>query len=154
MLKIDAIDIRILNLLQKDASLGIKEIASKIGLSQSPTYERISRLKREGVIAKQVILVNREKLGRQLLVMCTVTLKEQSLEVLKGFEESVITLKEVLEVMCLAGNNDYLLKIALNDVDHYHQFIMMMLSKVPNILNINSSFVLKEVKRETAIELE
>ncbi|MCW3467183.1 Lrp/AsnC family transcriptional regulator [Chitinophaga nivalis] len=151
--KIDLMDTRILNLLQQDASLGIKEIAAQIGLSPSPTHERIKRLKREGIIEKYVALVNREKTGKQLLVLCTVTLKQQSVETLQQFEEAIIRFKEVLEVMCIAGSHDYLLKVVVNDVNDYHTFVMTHLSSIPNISNLSSNFVLKEIKRETALEL-
>jgi DNA-binding Lrp family transcriptional regulator len=151
--KIDSYDAQILNLLQKDALLGVKDIAAQIGLSSSPTYERIKRLRKEGYIEKYVALVSREKLGRHLLVLCTVTLKEQSMETLKEFEESIVRFKEVQEVMCIAGSHDYLLKIAVQDVKDYHAFVMTHVSTLSNISNLSSSFVLKEIKRETALEV-
>ncbi|MCO4291522.1 Lrp/AsnC family transcriptional regulator [Solitalea sp. MAHUQ-68] len=153
MEKLDSIDIRILNLLQKDSSLGVKDVSSAIGLSVSPTYERISRLKRDGFIEKYVAIVNREKIGKHLLVLCTVTLKQQSMETLVSFEQTIKTFKEVLEVLCLAGNHDYLLKIAVKDVNDYHAFVVNKLSQIPNIANLQSSFVLKEIKNETAMEI-
>ena len=151
--KIDSYDAQILNLLQKDALLGVKDIAAQIGLSPSPTYERIKRLRKEGYIEKYVALVSREKLGKHLLVLCTVTLKEQSMETLKEFEESIVRFKEVQEVMCIAGSHDYLLKIAVKDVKDYHAFVMTHVSALSNISNLSSSFVLKEIKRETALEV-
>lgn len=151
--KLDKLDTRILNILQKDASLSTKDIAGEIGLSVSPTHERIKRLKAEGYIEKYVALVNREKLGKHLLVLCTVTLKEQSIATLKNFEESVVQFKEVLEVLCIAGGQDYLLKIVVDDVDDYHTFVVTHLSSLSNISTLSSSFVLKEIKRETAFHL-
>ncbi|MDX3917121.1 MULTISPECIES: Lrp/AsnC family transcriptional regulator [Olivibacter] len=152
--RIDKMDARILNILQRDASLGVKEIAAEIGLSVSPTFERIKRLRKDGYIERYVVLVNREKLGKHLLVICTVTLKQQSLETLKNFEEAVNQFSEVLEIMCIAGNHDYLLKIAVKDVEDYHLFVMKHLSGIPNVANVNSSFVLKEIKKETALEVK
>lgn len=132
--------------------MAAKDIAALIGLSVSPTYERIKRLKHEGYIEKYVALVNREKLGKHLLVLCTVTLKQQSLQTLKAFEETITSYKEVLEVLCIAGSNDYQLKIAVRDVNDYHDFVMKHLSSFSTISNLNSSFVLKEIKRETAFD--
>ncbi|QNL50626.1 Lrp/AsnC family transcriptional regulator [Olivibacter sp. SDN3] len=152
--KIDKMDAHILNLLQRDASLSVKEIAASIGLSISPTFERIKRLKREGYIERTVVIVNREKLGRHLLVMCTVTLKQQSLETLKNFEEAVSVFSEVLEILCIAGNHDYLLKIAVRDVEDYHVFVMKNLSTIPNVANVSSNFVLKEIKKEKLLEIK
>lgn len=151
--KLDTFDSQILNLLQNDAAMAAKDIATLIGLSVSPTYERIKRLKQEGYIEKYVALVNREKLGKHLLVLCTVTLKQQSLQTLKAFEETITSYKEVLEVLCIAGSNDYQLKIAVRDVNDYHDFVMKHLSSFSTISNLNSSFVLKEIKRETAFEV-
>lgn len=152
--ELDIFDRQILNILQKDASLAAKDIAAQIGLSVSPTYERIKRLKQEGYIDKYVALVNRVKLGKHLLVLCHVTLTQQSLESLRRFEEAVISYKEVLEVMCIAGSQDYVLKIAVKDVNDYHDFIMKHLSTFANVSNLNSSFILKEIKMETALEIE
>ncbi|MES2458808.1 MAG: Lrp/AsnC family transcriptional regulator [Bacteroidota bacterium] len=148
---LDLMDTRILNLLQKDSSLNVKDIASRIGLSQSPTYERIKKLEAEGFIEKYVALVNREKLGKHLMVICTVTLKEQSIASLKKFEESIVKFEQVLEVMCIAGSSDYLLKIAVEDVNAYHTFVIEQVSSIANISNLSSNFVLKEIKKETAI---
>lgn len=151
--QLDLMDHKILNLLQKDSSLSVKEIANQVGLSQSPTYERIKRLKTDGFIEKYVALVNREKLGKHLMVICTVTLKEQSIASLKDFEHAIIQLEPVLEVMCIAGSSDYLLKIAVEDVNTYHTFVIEKISSIANISNLSSSFVLKEIKKETAILL-
>lgn len=148
---IDPMDIRILNLLQKDSSLSVKDIAAKVGLSQSPTYERMKKLKADGFIEKYVALVNREKLGKHLMVICTVTLKEQSIEALKNFQQEIVKFDQVLEVMCIAGSSDYLLKIAIEDVNTYHNFVVEKISSIANISNVSSSFVLKEIKKETAV---
>lgn len=148
---LDQMDTKILNLLQKDSSLSVKDIASRVGLSQSPTYERMKRLKTEGFIEKYVALVNREKLGKHLMVICTVTLKEQSIASLKTFQEEIVKFEQVLEVMCIAGSSDYLLKIAIEDVDTYHTFVVEKISSIANISNLSSNFVLKEIKKETAI---
>eukprot|EP01133_Synstelium_polycarpum_P017649 gene17649-21045_t len=126
--QLDIMDHKILNLLQQDSSWSVKDIAGKVGLSQSPTYERIKRLKSEGYIEKYVALVNREKLGKHLMVICTVTLKEQSIETLRNFERDIIQLDQVLEVMCIAGSSDYLLKIAIEDVNTYHTFVIEKIS--------------------------
>lgn len=151
--QLDLMDHKILNLLQKDSSLSVKDISNQVGLSQSPTYERIKRLKTDGFIEKYVAIVNREKLGKHLMVICTVTLKEQSIAALKSFEQEIIKLEQVLEVMCIAGSSDYLLKIAIEDVNTYHTFVIERISSIANISNLSSSFVLKEIKKETAILL-
>lgn len=151
---LDAVDIRILALLQEDSSLSVKEIANKVGLSTSPTYERINRLQREGYILRYVALLNREMIGKGLVVYCNITLKEQSKETLRNFEQAVSALKEVMEVTCLSGNYDYLLKVVTPDMRTYHDFVIEKLSTIQNIANVQSSFVMEEIKRETAYWLE
>lgn len=154
MENLDAVDIRILNLLQHDASLSVKEIAAKVGLSSSPTYERINRLTKEGYIKKYVVLLDREKIGKHLVVYCNVTLKEQSKITLKNFEKAASQLPEIMEITCLSGNYDYLLKVVTTDMRSYHDFVINKLSAIDNIENVQSSFVMEEIKRETAYPLD
>jgi Lrp/AsnC family leucine-responsive transcriptional regulator len=152
--QLDAVDVKILSLLQKDSSLSVKEIANKVGLSTSPTYERINRLQREGFILKYVAILDREKIGMGLVVYCNITLKEQSKSTLRNFEQAASSLKEVMEVICLSGNYDYLLKVVTTDMRAYHDFVIEKLSTIENIANVQSSFVMEEIKRETAYWLE
>lgn len=151
---LDAVDVRILALLQEDSSLSVKEIATKVGLSTSPTYERINRLQREGFILRYVALLDREKIGKGLVVYCNITLKEQSKATLRNFEKAASSLKEIMEVTCLSGNYDYLLKVVTTDMRSYHDFVIEKLSTIENIANVQSSFVMEEIKRDTAYWLE
>ena len=151
---LDAVDVRILALLQEDSSLSVKEIATKVGLSTSPTYERINRLQREGFILRYVALLDREKIGKGLVVYCNISLKEQSKATLRNFQKAACSLKEVMEVTCLSGNYDYLLKVVTTDMRSYHDFVIEKLSTIENIANVQSSFVMEEIKRDTAYWLE
>ncbi len=148
------LDIEILNILQNDSSLVVKDIAEKIGLSKTPTYERIKRMEHDGIIIKYAALVNRELVGLNLLVYCNITLKEQSKKALMNFEAAVTKFPEILEVISISGVYDYMLKIAVKDITSYNDLIVNVIANIPNIGQYHSSFVLKEVKRETAYNIE
>jgi Lrp/AsnC family leucine-responsive transcriptional regulator len=150
---LDATDKRILNLIQKDSQLSVKEVADAVGLSASPTYERIKRMERVGVIAKYVALLNKEKIERELVAICHVRLREHSQGMLSKFEKAIIKFDEVMEVQCLSGSIDYSLKVATRDMKSYQDFVLNKLSSLENIANVQSSFVMKEIKFETAYKL-
>lgn len=150
---LDATDKRILELLQEDATLSVKAIAGTIGLTVSPTYDRISRLKKEGIVQKQVMLVSREKVGLNVSALCLINLKEHSSELARAFEESAGALREVTEISRLSGNFDYMLKVVMPDLAAYNSFLEQKLAPLPNIRQVQSCFEMKEVKRETSLPL-
>ncbi len=149
----DNLDIAILNILQNDSTITVKEIAEKIGLSATPTYERVKRMEQNKIITKYVALVDREKVGLSLLVYCNIVLKEQSKKELMSFENSVLKMPEVLEVISISGTYDYMLKIVAKDISSYNDFVVNVISNIPNIGQYHSSIVLNEVKRETALKI-
>jgi len=153
MMALDLIDIKILNMLQRDASLSAKAIADKIGLSVSPTYDRINKLKANGVIEKTVTLLNREKIGLGVVAYCHLSLKSHSTQTSSAFEEQITVFEEIMEIVKLSGNYDYMLKIVTKDLSTYHDFIESKLARLSNIANLQTSFVMKELKRETAFKL-
>jgi Lrp/AsnC family leucine-responsive transcriptional regulator len=153
MEQLDATDKRILNLLQKNAIRSIKEIADKVDLSVSPTYERIKHMERTGVITKYVALLDKEKVERELVAICNVKLREHTQNMLSKFEKAIVKFDEVMEVQCLSGSIDYSIKVATKDMKSYQEFVMNRLSSLENIANVQSSFVMKEIKFETAYKL-
>jgi Lrp/AsnC family leucine-responsive transcriptional regulator len=151
---LDTTDLAILRMLQSDAFLTHKEIAAALKLTTTPVYERIRRLERNEVIKSYVALVDRSKVGKPLLVICAVSLKEHALERLKQFEESVCALTEVTEVLHIAGGFDYLLKVVVKDMAEYQHFIVHKLAGLDNVGHAQSSFVLTELKYETAVPID
>ncbi|MCB0532307.1 MAG: Lrp/AsnC family transcriptional regulator [Lewinellaceae bacterium] len=147
----DATDRAILQLLQEDAFLTTKEIAAQTQLTTTPVFERIKRLEREGYIARYTALLDRRKIGLTMLVFCDVLLKEHNREYLLRFEESVVRLPEVLECHHVTGEYDYLLKVAVHDMDDYQQFIKEKLAVLENIGRVQSHFVMTEVKNSTVL---
>ena len=150
----DKTDIKILNLLQKNARLTFKEIADKINLTQTPVFDRIKRLENNGVISKYVTILDRKKAGTSLTVFNQVTMIKQTLEISQKFDEAIAKLPEVVECHFVSGGFDYLLKIIVPDMDTYHKFHQLKLSTIPGVSLINSYFVMSEVKNTTEIPLE
>ncbi|MDI9309261.1 MAG: Lrp/AsnC family transcriptional regulator [Limnohabitans sp.] len=146
----DKIDAKILNILQKDCTLSVKDVAAMVGLSYTPTYERIRHLHESGIIKKSAVILEPSKVGIKLFAYCNVTLKRQSKEYLKQFEEQIFEMPEVLEVMSLSGIYDYMIKIATTDIDAYNDFIINKLADIPNIGQYHSSIVMSMVKNETS----
>jgi DNA-binding Lrp family transcriptional regulator len=153
MTQLDKIDLQILNILQQNSTISVKDIAEKIGLSATPTYERVKRMEQDKVITKYVALVDREKVNLGLLVYCNIVLKEQSKKALISFENAVLKMPEILEVISISGTYDYMLKIVSKDISSYNDFVVNVISNIPNIGQYHSSIVLKEVKRETAYKI-
>ncbi len=144
---------QILDILQQDAKLSVKEIASRIQLSFTPTYERIKNMEESGVISKYVAIVNRQKVGLKIAAYCNVTLKEQSKFALLKFEDAVLSIPEIVETISVSGNYDYMLKIVATDIESYNKFIIDVISNLPNIGQYHSSIVMTEVKKETAYKI-
>jgi DNA-binding Lrp family transcriptional regulator len=153
MEKIDKLDKKILNILQKDCSLNTKEIAEVVGLSTTPVYERIKKMENKGVIKSYVALVDNNKVGKTLVAYCNVSLQLHSTPLLKKFELAMSKFPEIIECYHIAGSFDYLLKIIVDDMNHYQDFIKNGLASLDNIAHAQSSFVMTEVKHSTAIKL-
>lgn len=154
MIQLDQADIRILDLLQNDARLTNKEIADKIGKSVTPVYERIKWMEREGFIQRYVAVLDKNKIGKSLVAFTNVQLKEHSHPMLKAFEKDIVRFDEVLECYHMTGLYDYLLKIVVKDMTEYQEFIVNKLSKLPNIGTVQSSFMMTEIKHETAYKIK
>jgi Lrp/AsnC family transcriptional regulator, leucine-responsive regulatory protein len=154
MHNLDKIDIAILNLLQEDSTTSVKDIATKVGLSQTPTYERIKHLEDSGVIVKYMTVLDAHKIGFNLMAYCNVTLKEQSKNALLDFEKAVIKIPQIMEVTSLTGTYDYMLKIIAKDIAGYNEFVVTTLAGIKNIGQYHSHIVMNEVKREIAYPLQ
>ncbi|MCF0041823.1 MULTISPECIES: Lrp/AsnC family transcriptional regulator [Dyadobacter] len=147
----DLTDRKIMELLQADSQLTIKEIASRINLSVTPVHERIRKLEKEGIIDKYVCLLNRRKLGKALVVYCNVTLDKQRKESFEDFNQAIVKMSEVLECSVVSGNFDYMLKVIVEDAEAYNQFYQHKLSALKSVLHISSYFVISEIKYTTGI---
>lgn len=153
MHNIDAIDRQILMLLQQNSKMNIKEVALKIGLTATPTYDRIKRLEKSGIITKYVAELNKEKVGLDLVVFCQVTLQVHSKKLITQFENAVEKMPEVIGCFHIAGNFDYLLKIVTPNIKSYQFFLKNKLSVLESVANVQSNFVMSTVKENSILHI-
>jgi Lrp/AsnC family leucine-responsive transcriptional regulator len=150
---LDATDLEILKLLQKDAMLTNKEIAYQIHKSIGTIHERIRRLKDQGYIKRMVAILDRKKINKNLIAFSQVLLNDHAADTLSSFEREVAKFPEVMECFQMTGNFDFILRIATSDMDAYHDFYRNKLARLPNITTVQSFFVLSETKSDTAYPL-
>ncbi|MEZ4922367.1 MAG: Lrp/AsnC family transcriptional regulator [Crocinitomicaceae bacterium] len=150
---LDATDKKLLNLLQRDASLTHKQIAAELNLTVTPVYERIKKLRSAGIIKGEHVKIDRKRINKPLLVFCEVSVKDHKKENLEKFEREVMSLKEVIECYHVSGNNDYMLKVVESSMEDYRDFLINKLAKITNVSNVNSAFVMHDLKEDGFIEL-
>ena len=121
--------------------------------SSDLTYERVKSLKNNGVIKKYVAIVDREKVGYELVAYCNVTIKNKSVEILRDFEEKLNKCPEIVEVVSVSGVYDYMIKIVTKNIKEYNDFVEKTFTNYPHIGDYHSSIVLCTVKEETKIFL-
>ncbi|WP_431164607.1 Lrp/AsnC family transcriptional regulator [Tenacibaculum halocynthiae] len=149
----DKIDREILMHLQENAKQNTKEIATKIGLTVTPTYERIKKLEQSGFVKKYVALLDRNLIGKQIIAYCQITLFKHQKELIDSFKENISSLPEVMECHHVSGNFDFLLKVAVNDMNQFQGLINEKLSVFEGISTIQSSFVMNSFKDTTVFDL-
>ncbi|UFH57197.1 Lrp/AsnC family transcriptional regulator [Spirosoma sp. KNUC1025] len=145
-LELDEKDFAILRLVQENARLTVREIASRIHLSPTPTHERIKRLEAHQVIRQYVALLDNRKVNRKVMVICQVALKEHDKQTAQAFVEGVIGFKEVVECYNVSGDYDFMLKILAESIDSYHDFFINYLGEVKGIQKAKSVFVMDIIK--------
>ena len=151
--KMDAIDKKLLELLQQDSKMTTKELSLKLNLSVTAVYERIKKWEREGVIAKYVALLDKKKIDKGFVVFCNVKLMQHTIDSVTTFEKEVVKLEEVLECFHVSGDYDYVLKIYVKDMEEYRAFMLTKLTTLQFIGSTHSVFMIGEVKNETLFKL-
>ena len=146
-------DVKILKLLQQDASLTTQEISEKLNMSQSPCWRKINKMEQDALIEKRVAILNREKLGMDVVVFSTINLSTQGREYLEDFEAEVKLLPELLECYTMAGSWDYMLKIVAKNIRHYEIFVREKLTTLPHIGEVHSHIAVTEIKNSTELPL-
>lgn len=152
--QLDSYELRILALLQEDASRSTVEIAEEVGLSQAPCWRRIQRLKEAGYIKATVCMLDRQKLGLNAQVFAQVKLSANGRADVSGFSEAIRKFPEVLDCFVLMGSVDFMLRIVAKDINAYERFFFEKLSQVPGIQEVNSMVALSEIKHTTALPLD
>lgn len=148
----DSIDIRILEILQQDASLPVSDIAGRVGLSVTPCWRRIQRLEEQRVIRRRVALLNPEKVGASISVFVAVRTNQHNAEWLDNFASVVANMPEVVEFYRMSGDVDYLLRVVVADMPQYDAFYKKLISKV-KLTDVSSSFAMEQIKYTTALPL-
>ena len=149
MKKLDRIDRKIIDIMQTDASLAVAEIATRVGLSQTPCWRRIQRLRAESIVKAVVALVDPASIGLGLTVFVEIEARDHSPEWLAQFTSAVVARPEVLEVHRMAGDIDYLLRVAVPDMTAFDTFYRELIAAVP-LKNVSSHFAMEAVKDTTA----
>jgi Lrp/AsnC family transcriptional regulator, leucine-responsive regulatory protein len=153
MEELDEVDKMLLRKLQTNAKATTKELAADLGLTISPVYERIKRLENMGYISQYVAVLNKKLLPQKITTICQVSMRYHNEEFIEKFEQEVQKLEEVQECYHMAGEVDFLLKINISSLEEYHNFVKYKLSKIDNIGVLNSTFVLKEIKRNLSYSI-
>lgn len=152
--RLDATDIAILNLLQRNAAASVAEIADQVGLSQSPCWRRIQRLEKDGFVRERVAVLDRRKLGLNLEVFTQVRFFREQPDTLTNFEAAVRSAPEVVECHMLMGDVDFLLRIVTHDVESYERFLRNTLAVLPGVRDIRSTISLSTIKSGQVLPLE
>jgi DNA-binding Lrp family transcriptional regulator len=152
-LDLDAVDAKILDLIQTDAALSVAEIADRVGLSSSPCWRRIKRLEELGVITGRVTLLDRERLGLTFEVIASVKLVLPTRENLERFEAAVVHWAEVVDCATVTGAVDYMLRIVTTDMHAYDNFLRDKILALGLVSDIQSRIIVNVSKRTTAAPL-
>lgn len=149
----DDIDKKILDILQTNCKITNAQLASEVGISPSSMLERVKRLENSKVINKYVALVNPAKVGKNTFALVSVALAIHQLESVDKFIKTFSDIDEVLECFHIAGEEDFLLKVAVQDMQEYQDFVLNKLSKIKGINKIKTTFVLSTVKYQTKLSI-
>jgi len=148
--RLDAIDRKILRVLQQDATLSVAEIGERVGLSSTPCWKRIQRMEGDGIITGKVALVDQYKIGLGLSVFVSVESDDHSEAWLKKFADAVSVMPEVMEFYRMAGDVDYMLRVVVADMQSYDVFYKRLISAVA-LKNVASRFAMEKIKSVTAL---
>jgi len=148
----DAIDIKLLELLQRNAELTIQELSKEVHLSTTPCWKRINQLKNNGYINKTVSLVDRKRVGAKVTAMVSIKVNNHNQERISIFAKTIQDIPEVIECYRMSGETDYLLKVVVSDIESYDIFYKNLIEKV-QFLKVTSNFAIEEIKSTTEIPL-
>ena len=148
----DAIDFKILNILQRDASVAIADLAKAVGLSPTPCWKRVQKLETSGVILGRVALVDPRKIGLGLTVFVSIETEDHSQPWLARFAAAVSAMPEVMDIYRMAGDVDYLLRVVVADTEAFDAFYQRLIAAVP-LKKVTSRFAMERVKSSSAYRL-
>ncbi|OFX20697.1 MAG: hypothetical protein A2041_01500 [Bacteroidetes bacterium GWA2_31_9b] len=153
MKPLDEIDRKLLNVLQTNSRITIRELSEKLHLSTTPIHERIKKLEKSGYIKQYLTLIDPKLIGKKLIAYVSVSLNKHTKEAIDEFEKEMDKMDEVMECYYISGNIDFLLKVYCNDMDDFHYFVTSKFSSIENINQFYSSFVMTEAKVKQQFKL-
>jgi Lrp/AsnC family transcriptional regulator, cysteine-sensing transcriptional activator len=148
----DAIDRKILAVLQDNAALSVADIGQRVGLSSTPCWKRIQRLEADGVIVKRVALIDQDRIGLGISVFVSIETGDHSQDWLDRFAKTVTAMPEVMEFYRMAGDVDYMLRVVVPDIAGYDAFYKRLIATVP-LKNVTSRFAMEKIKSTTALPI-
>ena len=148
--KIDPIDRNILRVLKTDGRIGVADLATRVGLSQSPVSRRLQRLEASGIITGYAAMIDEAALGFGISVFVSVKLERQVDDAIAKFERAVRLLPEVVDCWLMTGNRDYLLRVATSGLPDFERFLTSSLTRIDGVASIESSIPLRRVKGDQA----
>ncbi|PZU88403.1 MAG: AsnC family transcriptional regulator [Chryseobacterium sp.] len=150
---LDETDLSLMRILQRNSKLTIKELASQVNLSASPVFERIKKLEQEGFIKNYIAILDSEKLNKGFVVFCSIKLKQHDKNIGNRFVNDILSIDEVVECYNISGDFDFLLKVQVQDMKHYQDFVFNKLGSLESIGSTHSSFVMSEIKNNYGITI-
>ena len=151
---LDKLDHKILNILQEDGRIAMKDLAERVGLSVTPCIERVKRMERDGVIMNYYARVNPTELGAALLVFVEITLDHKSGNMFEQFRREVQKIPEVLECHLVSGDFDYLIKARIGEMADYRKLLDDILLQLPGAMQSKSYMMMEEIKKTLKILIE
>jgi Lrp/AsnC family transcriptional regulator len=148
----DATDRKILNLLQTDASLTVKQIAEQIPLSVTPCWKRIQKMEEQGLIRARVALLDAKMVNANVTVFVAIKTQHHTIEWIDRFNSEVSQLPEVMEIYRMSGDIDYLLRVVVSSIEAYDQFYKTLIQRI-DLSNVTSSFAMEQMKYTTALPI-
>ncbi len=150
MKQLDITDRKILELLQENGRMTVKEMSERLQLSTTPIFERIKKLEKSGIIDHYTVVLNTQKIGKKFTAFAHVSLKDHSKQKVEDFVLKITALDEVMECHYVTGAFDFIIKILVDDMDHYKEFVMDKVFDIPNIGKIES-FLSLEARKDTRV---
>lgn len=150
---LDAMDLKILRILQRDCTLPVAEIGKEVGLSTTPCWRRIQKLEEAGIIRGRAALLDPKKVGAGVTVFVSIRTNQHSLEWLERFHAVIVKFPEVVEFYRMSGDVDYLLRVVVPDIDAYDKFYKELISRI-ELPNVSSAFAMEQIKYTTALPLD
>lgn len=149
----DAIDVKILEMLQEDANKTVKDMAKQLALTTTPVYERIKKMEKSGLIKQYVALLDTDMLNKNIIVFMNITIKDHQKESRDTFIKSMKCLPEVTEFYYTSGSFDFMAKVRFSNIKEYRDFLVNKVTGIHGISDIDSQIVLEEIKYSTKVSL-